>query len=559
MSFVRFRFNIVSIIFAFAFALVACGPAQAPVAAPPKASAPRLTPLPTSDGKPKLIAGACTHALPADLEEDTSAHCGWLRLPQNALKPDDLWVELPYVQLKSGNPNSKVAPVLYLIGGDGGSALSDFEATIEALRPLHLEHDLVFYEMRGMPLAKPALDCASFTAGFDINQEKGIVELRLPEAYRPIQNESVALPYCAQQLQKLGVDLAQYDTEAHAQDVLALMRALGYEEFNIYAASYGTRVTLELMRQKAMGLRAVVLDSPISPSVRTFETTRTSARYEVAMRLLEQCANDIACETAFPRLTERYPRLIKRLDENPLALGLPDQATFSGRDLMRFMLTHAESRLGPYLPLILHELDRREPLTRNLIAMLQGTLADSPEYEAPTLLADVRPHAAKLAADCRDEKPFNDYEATQKVNKSLGLPSNVGQDEPAQAKLLWANCALFPTGNALPRQSDPVQSDIPTLVYQGLLDVSAPPSWAAHTTRTLSQHFYFEFPGQQHVVIRQPTSLQTGCAAQMANSFFEAPERKPSSGCVKPSYGFAFVIEGTDPAIVARARNASAD
>ncbi|NJM41830.1 MAG: hypothetical protein HC853_14255 [Anaerolineae bacterium] len=108
------------------------------MAAPPKAAAPRLTPLPTSDGKPKLIASACTHALPADLEEGTSAQCGWLRLPQNALKPDDLWVELPYALLKSDNPNSKTAPVLYLVGGDGGSALSDFEATFEALRPLHL-------------------------------------------------------------------------------------------------------------------------------------------------------------------------------------------------------------------------------------------------------------------------------------------------------------------------------------------------------------------------------------------------------------------------------------
>jgi pimeloyl-ACP methyl ester carboxylesterase len=539
------RFLLVST--ALSVVLAACSPA-----APPIASAPRLTPLPTSDGKPKLIAGACTHAVPAGLEAGVSLLCGRLRLPQNSLKPDDLWVELPYTLVKSSNPKTTAAPVLYMVGGDGGSALSEFGATFEALSALRLDHDLVFYELRGMPLATPALDCAPFRGDVNIAKDKSSIELRLPEAYRPIQDESVVLPHCAQQMQKAGIDLAQYDTEAHAQDAVALMHALGYEHYNIYAASYGTRIALELMRQKAQGLRAVVLDSPISPSVRVFETTRTSARYEVAMGLLAQCATDIACETAFPRLTERYPRLIQRLNETPLVLGLSNQPTFSGKDLMRFMLTHAESRLAPYLPFILHELDRRDPQTRTLIAMLQGTLPVAPEAEPqPAPLKDARTRAARLASDCRDEKPFNDFEATQTVNKAAGLPPDLGQAEAAQAKLLWADCALFPTGNASPRQSDPVQSDIPALVYQGLLDVNTPPSWATHTTQTLSKHFYFEFPAQQHVVIRQPTSLQTGCAAQMASSFFDAPDRKPASGCIQPSYGFAFVIEGNDPAIVA--------
>jgi pimeloyl-ACP methyl ester carboxylesterase len=546
------NFRFITLAFALAFALSACGPSRSPAAAPPKAEAPRLTPLPTSDGKPKLIAGHCLHGVPYGLAA-TDLLCGRLRLPQNPLKPDDLWVELPYTLVKRSNPNSPAAPILYLVGGDGGSALSDFDATFEALQTLHLDHDLIFYAMRGMPLAQPKLDCAPFASAINLAQDKPTAELRLPEAFRPIHEQSVGLPACAVALYKLGIDLAFYDTEAHASDAVALVRAFGYEQVNIYAASYGTRVALELMRQKTPELRAVVLDSPLSPSVRAFETTRTSARYEVALKLLSQCANDIVCETAFPRLSERYPRLLQRLNENPLALELSDQPTFGGTDLMALMLTHAQSRQGPYLPLILHELDRREPLTRTLVALLQGTLPPAPESEPdPTPLADVRTRAAKLATDCRDEKPFNDFQMAQSVNKTLGVPENSGQDEALQTKLLWADCTLFPTGNALPRQSDPVKSDLPTLVFQGLLDVNTPPSWAVHTTRTLSNHFYFEFPAQQHVVIRQPTSLRTGCAAQMAASFFEAPDRKPSAGCILPSYRMAFVIEGNDPAIVAR-------
>ena len=545
----KFRLNLANAA-ALAFALIFISTACSPTA-PPIASAPRLTPLPASDGKPKLVAGACAHAVPAGLQEGVSVLCGRLRLPQNLQKPDDLWVALPYTLVKRSNPDAKSAPILYMVGGDGGSALREFGATFEALSVLHLDHDLVFYEQRGMPLATPVLDCAPFAGEINIGKDKSVIELRLPEAYRPIQDESVLLPHCAEQMQKQGIDLAQYDTEAHAQDALTLMRALGYDQFNIYAASYGTRIALELMRQKTPGLRAVVLDSPISPSVRELETTQTSARYEVAMGLLAQCATDIACETAFPNLTERYPRLIQRLNDTPLLLNLSSQPSFNGKDLMRLMVAHAESRLGPYLPLLLHELDRREPQTRTLLALLQNTLPASPESEPPTPMADVRTRAARLAASCRDEKPFNDFQATQTVYKGLGLPENLGLAEAAQAKLLWADCTLFPTGNASPRQSDPVQSDIPTLVYQGLLDVNAPPSWAAATTRTLSKHFYFEFPAQQHVVIRQPTSLRTGCAAQMALSFFDAPDRRPASGCLQPSYGFAFVIEGSDPSIVA--------
>src|SRR5690606_39226772 len=66
---------------------------------------------------------------------------------------------------------------------------------------------------------------------------------------------------CRERLLAEGVNLAVYDSAASAADVDDLRRALGYEQFNLYGISYGTRLAKTIMRDCPEGVRSVILDS----------------------------------------------------------------------------------------------------------------------------------------------------------------------------------------------------------------------------------------------------------------------------------------------------------
>ncbi len=63
------------------------------------------------------------------------------------------------------------------------------------------------------------------------------------------------------------MDLSLFDSAASAADVADLGRVLGFEEWNLYGISYGTRLALTVLRDHPENVRSVILDSTYPPSV----------------------------------------------------------------------------------------------------------------------------------------------------------------------------------------------------------------------------------------------------------------------------------------------------
>ena len=581
-------FSVCGLVAAMSLALAACAPLSSTgtsrtniglsaMSAPPTAPVALLTPPPQSDGKPTLVEAPCAHPLPAGLVEGESVSCGRVRVPQDRAWPDDLWLELPYTVIHRANveaePTATQRPLLFLTG----DALANFSAIYEALRPFRAERDIVLYEPRGMPLAIPNLNCPP-AAPVDA-ATRARIEAQVDKSYQPIPEGLFSLPQCVDALAQKGIDLIHYDTESNADDAAALMQVLGqtmgFDQYDIYAVSQGTRVALELMRAHAGNIHAVVLDSVQPPSVRVYETQPTEARFEVAMGVLDQCEANAACNTSFTRLKARYADLVARLNQTPISLGLDTQPTFSGDDLLQFLLTRLTPDNVSFVPLMIHELDLGE--TRTLVNLLQAPVASMPNSAlattAPTAASTAvptfatspqamletskaasngQPNIAQMASACRDEWAFTQYQTALAAHKTLNIPDPLVAGDVATLRAWGAACALLPTGKAPLRQAEPVRSAIPTLIYQGLLDSVTPPSWSAAARKTLSHHYHFEFPGQTHDILQQPLTLKTGCATRMAIQFYHLPDEAPGSECIEPNYGFAFFIENRDPSVVAQ-------
>ena len=570
----------------------------------------------------------CPLRVPDELEEGRTIHCGLLHVPQDRTDPGGMQVSLPYVQIRAESAHPQPDPILYVVGGPGGSSLAEFDTLYGWLRPLRRDRDLILYDQRGTLLASPVLDCADAAPkGLPVTPTPADIaaaEARVDPAWLPLDANDVAVATCATRLQAAGIDLAHYDTATHAADLVDLAGALGYAHYSLYATSYGTRIALEVLRSGAKGPVAAVLDATLPPQAMPYER-ETTAPAELVDQVFALCADDPDCAAAYPDLAARFARLIPALDAAPLPLGLAWQPEVTGDALWRFVWDRLSPTTAPYLPAIVDELARGDvttlaavwrgevpPATLPVVApshpdvdpthvsdfvlalnaafflnrdrltatakaewrQLAGRNADRARLArfvadylpdaAPDLLAQLAAlndaelalvfdelmgappfpmtAGANLAVECRDELPFNDYAVATTAYQARGIPVDLVADELTRLRHAWAQCALFPTGQAPITQTLPVTSSLPVLLLQGGLDAVTPPVWADAAQATLPNAQAVLFPAAGHVVSSQAESLRTGCVTQLVRAFLDAPQTPLDTTCVAAHYHLDWLL-----------------
>ena len=299
--------------------------------------------------------------------------CGTLDVPENWSRVDGRRLQIGYLILKSTASRPMPDPVVFLAGGPRSSPLTSGEIWARFFAGLRQERDIVFFDQRGTRLSSP-LRCEAYTKIMALvlpPEEDDSAGPTVPPAYpAEVSNPEELLEKareqygpsaaaCARQLTDTGVDLSQYNSVASANDVVALVKTLGYGDYNLYGVSYGTRLALEVMRNHSeSGLRSVVLDSTYPPAIKTYERLAVST-HEVAIQLFADCERDPACNAAYPDLKERFIALLARLRTGPVVAD--DGTQITDRDLINVMhsLT-GRVEIVPYVPLLITELERGE-------------------------------------------------------------------------------------------------------------------------------------------------------------------------------------------------------
>ncbi|MGB3306762.1 MAG: alpha/beta hydrolase [Thermomicrobiales bacterium] len=311
--------------------------------------------------------------------------CGTLQVPENWLQPEGRIISISYVILKSTSPNPEPDPVVYLEGGPGGTALAGIDFWASNFVKLRENRDIVLFDQRGAQFSS-LLSCSAFTvddilasnntvaleSDADV-EETGdeLVDLRpafdietiMAEARHRTGEQTAA---CVRELLQQGVDLRQYNSVANARDTIALMQALGYETFNLYGISYGTRLALVIMRDfPDSGVRSVVLDSTFPPEIKGFELYPSEA-HEVMMQLFADCALDPVCGTAYPNLKQRFIALLEQLQAEPVTDA--DGISVEAVDVIMIMRQIPSMvQIAPYIPRLIEELENGETATFRLI------------------------------------------------------------------------------------------------------------------------------------------------------------------------------------------------
>lgn len=211
-----------------------------------------------------VAAAAQTPAIryePAPLEVEgigkVNAELGRFTVLEDRSKPQGRQIELVFGRLKS-TAATPGAPIVYLDGGPGGSGIGiarvpGYYRLFDQLRAVG---DVILLSQRGTGFSTPRLACRASTQA-------------PPDVFVSADTMTAAmapgLKACAEEWRGKGVDLSSYNTQASADDLEDLRRALGVPTISLLGFSYGTHLALAAVRRHSTGLARVVLAGTEGP------------------------------------------------------------------------------------------------------------------------------------------------------------------------------------------------------------------------------------------------------------------------------------------------------
>jgi pimeloyl-ACP methyl ester carboxylesterase len=438
------------------------------------------------------------------LDLGPGVECGYLTVPQNRADPNSKKIKLVVATRKTTSPDPKPDPVLYLAGGPGGTPL------VHNFDNWQLDRDLILLGQRGTMKDDPFLACPEV----DQFLVKAVGIGAQDPAYS--RQSAAAVRACRDRIAKDVIDVAAYNTTESVADVADLRAAMGIDQWNIYALSYGTDLALQVLRDRPDGIRSVVLDSVLPPPANIVESGWDWAAQSFAA-IFDACAADSACGEAFPDARAEFIRIVGELSANPIRVtvdagGSPTDVVIDGYKLASGVVVAAAQTPGQLarIPAMIHKLATGDPTD-----VAQALVAVTP----PNILS----HGVMYSVLCRESVAPTSPEKVLAVGKQA-LPDfpDAVLKLPAQVPTLFGDCRQWSVPAAPPSVFEPARSDVPVLLASGSFDSATPPSLAEEAAKTLPNARHYVFGGTGHeVALNTPEAAD--CFLSIMRGFFDNP------------------------------------
>jgi pimeloyl-ACP methyl ester carboxylesterase len=333
---------------------------------------------------------------------------------------------------------------------------------------------------------------------------------------------------CREAMTEVGTDLSAYNSLAMALDLDDVRQALGYRQWNLLAASYGTRVALTALREVPETIRTVILDGPVPPNLSWWSAQIAS--FGRALELLfDRCSADAACDARFPRLDQTLWSTLDALKQEPLvvpipeSVDLPEERLAIDDELLRSGIHTAlyQERLIGFLPLIIEQVGARNGAVVGQLADQFG--ADPEQYN----------EALTNTVLCYEEFPFLRMDLVEQAETRYPhLADWIALDRRR------AICDGLQPHRAGVEANSAVRSSVPALLITGELDPVTPISNAQLAAETLEHAFLVEIPNRSH-----GNASSTECTRGIVLTFLARPQDPPDTSCVSGSPPLNFVTD----------------
>lgn len=417
-----------------------------------------------------------------------SSRCAVFRTAENPDEPDGRQIDLQVMVVPAIRPLPEPDPFVILVGGPGQAATVDALQVVPAFERIRRDRDILLIDQRGTGALSP-LNCDFAT---DEDSLSASSELLLEQQTQLLQD-------C---LASIDADPRWYTTDIAVRDLDAIRLWLGYDQFNLWGGSYGTRVALMYLKYFPDSTRTVVIDGVAPPGILPLEAARDGKR---AMdHILTLCTQETACAAAFPQLPEHYGELHERY-RTPVTISVRDQNDGSLTEfelrtpiieslLFQMLYSREATRL---IPLYIEQLYSGNFQVLTWMNNTSASLNIGMHYsvicseDVPLIPQD------QLAAAANDENVF--------VYDMLVLPRVEG-------------CKVWPSRTLDPEFFAPVVSAKPVLIFSATQDPVTPRRWGDQVAATLSNSLHLEAAGVGHGVFGY------GCTTELISKLVETAD-----------------------------------
>lgn len=413
--------------------------------------------------------------------------CGTFEVYENRAAKSGRKIALNVIVVPASGPNRKPDPVFWLDGGPGvGATRVASSVNQNFLKVLSSDHDLVFVDQRGTGKSNPLM-CS---IGDDPTN---------PAQYFGKLFPLDAIRACRQSLEKIA-DLRQYTSPTAMDDLDDIRAALGYDKIDIVAGSYGTIPAQAYMRQHPDHVRAVFLNGVGTPGLKQPLPFPRAAQHSLDL-LIEDCAADATCSTAFPNFKKEFDELLARFERGAVTIKVKGEDVSLEREnlleRLRFLLyTTTFSR---FIPFIVHKAYEGDWTPFASIAS---------QYNPGGLLA----RGEYLTVTCSESVPF----ITEREIRNASKGTFVGE---RRIRAHIDACKEWPRGDVDRSFIEPVKSTVPVLMFSGELDAATPPWLGADAMRYLPN-------GMQLWVRYYGHQFDSLCQQEIMRAFIESASVK---------------------------------
>jgi len=440
--------------------------------------------------------------------------CGRLRVPENYDEANGRTIEVAVLVVSAPRKRSSDDAVIFLSGGPGSPALVHVETLVatEAIREVVVDRDWVFFDQRGGGRSVPALFCQPD-----------------PDYVKQTKN-------CRDQLVRQGIDLSQYNSKRISQDMEALRKALGLRQWNVWGASYGSRLAFTYARYYPATTRTLLIDGPYMPEEQERVSDLQGAEI-VINKIFSKCYAEAACAARYPDLRGRFLAALPRLRQQPLAA---ENGQIDDERVMDFMIgTLYGGAVPTFERRVQTVLAYADAAARGdgqvMLQIEQKLTADTPPR--PQLPEQARWHEGQNASiDCHEEKAFESIdEYVVAASRSEMVRSQLG---PRGGQSSMQRCALWGAGRADPVENTRVYYDGPILALTGELDptLSGAAGYKIEMIYANARHVVFRNAGHVQFYIRTYNYSEEElpyrrCALELGRQFLSDPRATLDTRC----------------------------
>jgi pimeloyl-ACP methyl ester carboxylesterase len=425
--------------------------------------------------------------------------------------------QLPVVVFRYHGEERQEDPLVYLAGGPGSGSWLDGESVTKYwfdwfVNKVKLKRDFILYDQRGSGLSLPELKCDDFKeAGLQILVDPGTPQenaLRYREA-------SVQ---CHARLKRAGLPIDEMGTSQSADDLSQLLTLLGYDKWNLYGVSYGTRLAIEAQTRYPLRVRSMVLDSVYSPQAHMFKEWPILYKESID-RIIDHCQRIDNCVIDSKVLKQRLWALLDRLRNNPISMDIP---IYLSPDKASNFIINDETFLSimfdsEYITGALEELPGLiDGVYHGKLDLLREFAVDYINHQFDQTFNDV----AFWAIECRDNRPTEPMQLDKNPEYS-----RIKYYVPTAYNV----CDIWRDGTKHEALTsfDGIYTDVPMLMFAGEDDPITPLRWAVKTAGFYNNKPYlFPFTGVSHSVMDYKY-----CTRDLFSSFLENPAERPRADC----------------------------